>query len=353
MEYRDGIFVATSNSRKTSIIKDFFGQDLNEIISRPINQNIFSILNDSLVLRDMTISENGENIFFVVNKKGDNDLRNSHILMHNIESGVYDSLSPIDRFNGNLSMSSDGSLIAVKEKFDTIISIYDVKTNNLLKKLSTNFYSTNPQFSFDNQYIAYGGTIKSLVNDEEFPIGFSAIMFSPNGKYFICKMPFGRKRHQLWDLVNKKCVKKDLFSLLSFSPDSKYLCMLGEYENSIEIWDIETWECKNKIYLNNDMVGNIKGVEFSQNGRYIIIKYGNRFSIWDRYCGEHLYTPDINSIGSNQMFFYGSKIVYYDSQILKPRYIEFFELEVLQNKINEIFSNRRLTQEEKRKYLIE
>ena len=263
--------------------------------------------------------------------------------------------------------SPDGKLI-VTVASDGATRIWDASTGQSVRELREHIDNiSSAAFSPDGKLIVTvagnrapriwdAGTGQSVRELQGHPSYLHSAAFSPDGK-FIVTASFD-KSVRVWDASTGQSVRElrghtdNVFSAV-FSPDGK-LIVTGSGDGTAHIWDASTGQ------IVRELRGHIKGVRraaFSPDGKFIVTaSFDKSVRVWDASTGQSVrelrgHTDNVFSA----VFSPDGKLIVTGSGDGTARiypYESFAPLDVLQT----MFSarvNRKLTKEEKEKYLPE
>ncbi|HOI29480.1 MAG TPA: hypothetical protein PLZ15_06915 [Melioribacteraceae bacterium] len=123
----------------------------------------------------------------------------------------------------------------------------------------------------------------------------TSLAFSPDGKCFVAGTLDGKIN--IWETSSWKSIKnitihKGRVTDLAFRPDGSYLASSSSYEKFIRVWDVSTWNEKNKFF-NEDKeydeydLTDFRNLCFSPDGKYLACATFNGFrdiiSIWNMF----------------------------------------------------------------------
>ena len=266
----------------------------------------------------------------------------------------------------DVTYSPDGKYIASCSN-DGKIRIWDANTYQCLKTLSYHEGRvTSINFSHDGQYLVSASmdekdvVLWNMDYENMFgPVGTYAhgdnvyyATFSPDDKYIATACEDGNV--YIWDIeLGESMVlgkHSGSVSYVSYSPDGKLLASASE-DGSVKIWNAESGFCL-QTAING--VDDVNSVDFSQDGKYVVVAYGNSVMVLEATTGVcvHTFEGHLADVNSAKFSPDGRQIVSasWDNNIIVW---DFPPLQDLIDQTRERFKDRPLTDEERRKYYLE
>ena len=127
-------------------------------------------------------------------------------------------------------------------------------------------------------------TIKQIYRLEK-GIDIIDVLYSPHGQYLTA----ARKDNtlHLWSTQDNKLIytfniESNCMDCVTFSPDGRYIASVREdHHNDVIVWNLETGKPSWESGESNQIVeGNVTGLVFSSNGKYLAEAIGNSINIW-------------------------------------------------------------------------
>ena len=126
-------------------------------------------------------------------------------------------------------------------------------------------------------------TIKQIYRLEK-GIDIIDVLYSPDGQY----LAVARKDNtlHLWSTQDNKLIytfniESNCMDCVTFSPDGRYIASVREdHHNDVIVWNLETGKPSWESGESNQIVeGNVTGLVFSSNGKYLAEAIGNSINI--------------------------------------------------------------------------
>ena len=139
--------------------------------------------------------------------------------------------------------------------WDGIMEIWDVKTGRLLKDSRTSIGMV-----WRNRFAAFDRDVKRIVSYNYYSLNISD---ATNGNH----------------INSLKSNNKHDFRMAFFSPDGRHVVSTSDYDNTIQIWNINTKEC---IRTFDEHEGGVVSIDISYNGKRVVSGSNDlTIRIWD------------------------------------------------------------------------
>jgi WD40 repeat protein len=297
------------------------------------------------------------------------NIDNYSISLWNVNTGICSNT--YDNCHSNIikdiAFSPSGSLLA-SASFDKTVHIFDIVGNQDYVLGEHEEFVNSICFSHNEEFIASASddqTVKvwnlKTKESETYisaqPEFMSKVVFSANDKKIIALDTYGILH--VWDLTSKE---EKMFRITShfvaetrlyLIPKTSLICLIDKFsqDNSIHVWDIDKGKCV-KSLVGHDK--EIHSVNFSQDGSLLLSSSSDKtIKLWNVTSGVCLKTFKGHTLDVCNAVFYDKEHI---MSVSNDKTIIIWNYPSLQKLIDDTqkrFENRKLTEEERKKYYLE